>query len=114
MRYFARPIRRAPYPWPAVSPWVALLIALPTVLLAGSQPAAAIAPEQEKLFEEKVRPLLVARCQGCHGAQVAEGGLRLDNLPAVLKGGDSGAILTSGDPTASKVLKVVRRELEPA
>ena len=114
MRHISLTIRRAPHLWPAVFPLVALLIALPTVFLAGAQPAAAISPEQEKLFEEKVRPLLVARCQGCHGDRVAEGGLRLDNLPAVLKGGDSGTILTPGDQTASKVLKVVRRELEPA
>ncbi len=114
MRHISLTIRRARHLWPAVSPLAAMLIALLTVLLAGSQPAAAISPEQEKLFEEKVRPLLVTRCQGCHGARLAEGGLRLDNLPAVLKGGDSGAILTPGDPTASKVLKVVRRELEPA
>ncbi len=114
MRHISLTIRRARHLWSAVSPLAALLIALPTVFLAGAQPAAAISPEQEKLFEEKVRPLLVARCQGCHGDRVAEGGLRLDNLPAVLKGGDSGTILTPGDQTASKVLKVVRRELEPA
>ena len=95
-------------------PSAGLLIALSTALLTGGQALAAIAPEHEKLFEEKVRPLLVARCQGCHGDRVAEGGLRLDNLPAVLKGGDSGTILAPGDPAASKVLKVVRRELEPA
>ena len=104
MRHISLTIRRALHFRLAVSPLVSLLIALSTVLLAGSRPAAAIPPEQEKLFEEKVRPLLVARCQGCHGDRVAEGGLRLDNLPAVLKGGDSGTILTSGDPAASKVL----------
>ena len=76
--------------------------------------APAPSPEQEKLFEEKVRPLLIARCQGCHGERVAEGGLRLDNLPSVLAGGDSGPILTPGDPAASRIVKVVRREAEPA
>jgi len=114
MRHSARPIRRALHPWPVVfretGMWIVVLVAVAV----GGRLAEAIPPEQEKLFEEKVRPLLVSRCQGCHGARVAEGGLRLDNLPAVLAGGDAGPILSPGDPAASRVLKAVRRETEPA
>jgi hypothetical protein len=43
----------------------------------GVAPAAeATSRELEILFEARVRPLLAARCQGCHGDKVAEAGLR--------------------------------------
>ena len=114
MRLIARPIRRAHQPRPVVVRSAGMWIAFLATILAGERPAKAIPPEHEKLFEEKVRPLLVARCQGCHGPRVSEGGLRLDNLPAVLAGGDSGAILSPGDPAASRVMKAVRREIDAA
>ena len=82
--------------------------------LASLPAAAAVTPEQEKVFEEKVRPLLVTRCQGCHGPRVAEGGLRLDHLPGTLEGGDSGPAIVPGDAAASRLIGAVKRTLEPA
>ena len=39
--------------------------------------------EQSAFFESKVRPLILAKCEGCHGEAAASGGLRLDKpLPA--------------------------------
>src|SRR5688572_10122040 len=68
-------------------------------------------PEQEKFFEEKVRPLLVEHCLDCHGPQKQESGLRLDSRQAVLKGGDSGEpFAVAGHPEQGLVLKAVRRE----
>src|SRR6187401_3866005 len=68
------------------------------VLAAGrSQPAraaesgaSALTPEQEKFFEEKVRPVLATRCWQCHGEKKQESGLRLDSRQAAIDGGDSG------------------------
>ena len=40
-----------------------------------------VTPEQERFFEEKVRPLLAANCWECHGAKKQESGLRLDSRP---------------------------------
>jgi len=40
-------------------------------------------------FEKHVRPLLVEKCQSCHGAEKQKGGLRLDSRAALLKGGES-------------------------
>jgi hypothetical protein len=68
-------------------------------------------PDQEKFFEEKVRPLLVEHCLDCHGPQKQESGLRLDSRQAVLKGGDSGEpFAVAGHPDQGLVLKAVRRE----
>ena len=56
-------------------------------LIAGSAVAsAANGPDPSAFFESRVRPLLVAKCQGCHGGKIAEAGLRLDSRPALLAG----------------------------
>jgi YHS domain-containing protein len=44
----------------------------------------------------------------CHGPDKAKGGLRLDSLQAVLKGGKSGAILVPGNAAASELIKRLR------
>src|SRR6185436_17616904 len=65
-----------------------------------------------KLFEEKIAPLLAARCYKCHSAQAPKpkGGLLLDARAAALKGGDTGPALVPGKPEASLLLKAVRWE----
>ncbi len=73
-----------------------------------SDAAPVITPEQEKLFEEKIRPLLVANCQECHGSKKQESGLRLDSRDALLAGGDSGQKgVVPGDPDHSLLIKAV-------
>jgi mono/diheme cytochrome c family protein len=70
--------------------------------------APAITPEQEKHFEEKIRPLLVTHCQECHGSKKQESGLRLDSRDALLAGGDSGQKgVVPGDPDHSLLIKAV-------
>jgi hypothetical protein len=54
-----------------------------------------------------VRPLLVGRCQKCHGASKASGGLRLDSREAILGGGDSGPAAVPGRPDESLVVHAV-------
>src|SRR4051812_21002960 len=67
-----------------------------------SDAAPAITPEQERLFEEKVRPLLANNCQECHGSKKQESGLRLDSRQAIIDGGDSGQrAVVPGDPNRS-------------
>lgn len=61
-----------------------------------------------QFFEEKVRPLLAARCWGCHGdAKVS--GLRLDSREGMLAGGRLGPALQPGDPSQTLLLRAVRR-----
>lgn len=69
--------------------------------------AAAPSPEGLKFFENKVRPLLVQQCQECHGAQKHKGGLRLDNLPYIVQGGESGPAIVPGDAEKSLLIKAV-------
>lgn len=58
-------------------------------------------------FESKVRPLLIAKCQECHGSEKPKSGLRLDSREAVLTGGESGPAAVSGKPDQSLLMDVI-------
>ncbi len=68
----------------------------------------AVTTEQTEFFETKVRPLLFARCFGCHGDKQQISGLRLDGLAHVLKGGSRGPALVPGDAEKSLLTQTVR------
>ncbi len=54
-----------------------------------SQGLLADAKENLKFFENEVRPLLSEQCYSCHGEEKQKGGLRLDHISWIKKGGDS-------------------------
>ncbi len=58
-------------------------------------------------FVKDVRPILQRVCFECHGAEKHEGGLRLDQRDAALRGGDNGRVLTAGKPDESELLRRV-------
>jgi mono/diheme cytochrome c family protein len=66
--------------------------------------AEAVAPEDVRYFETRVRPLLAEKCFKCHGPQMQKGGLRLDSAGAFRKGGASGRPLVVSDKPAEGIL----------
>ncbi len=66
--------------------------------------------EQIEFFEKHIRPVLVDHCYECHsaGAKKIKGGLLLDSRSGVRTGGDTGAVITPGDPEASMLIQAVR------
>jgi hypothetical protein len=48
-----------------------------------------------------IKPLFEASCLRCHGQERPKGGLRLDSLSGVLKGGKDGAVVVAGDSKKS-------------
>ncbi len=60
-------------------------------------------------FESKIRPVLTTKCYGCHASTLKApmGGLALDTKAGLLKGGDSGPILTPGKPDQSRLLEAL-------
>ena len=66
--------------------------------------------DQVEFFEKRIRPVLVEHCYDCHsaGAKKIKGGLVVDSRAGVHKGGDTGALLTPGDPEASMLIQAVR------
>ena len=101
MSDFASP-RRAVFP-------LAFGLTLAALLSGGRSLAAeATSKELETLFESKVRPLLTAKCQRCHGDKLAEAGLRLDSRRSMLAGSDTGPVVVPGDAAKSRLVAAVR------
>lgn len=63
-------------------------------------------------FVNDIQPLLQKNCVACHNLQKAEGGLNLENLEVLLKGGDSGAALQTGKSAESSLVRRVKGEEE--
>jgi hypothetical protein len=63
-------------------------------------------------FEKKIRPMLVEHCYKCHSgeAKKPKGGLLLDSVAGIRKGGDSGPLFVPGKPKESLLLTVLRHE----
>jgi mono/diheme cytochrome c family protein len=64
------------------------------------------------LWTSKVQPLLDVNCVKCHGPLQQKSGLELDNLEALLKGGDDGAVIVPGKPLESRLYKNLASDAE--
>jgi hypothetical protein len=74
---------------------------------------AQISSEELEFFEKQVRPILVARCYGCHSAEKTSGGLALDFRQGWQIGGDSGPAIVAGTPQESLLIDAINyRSLE--
>ena len=69
-----------------------------------------ITPEQEKFFETKIRPVLVNSCYECHGPKKQQAGLRVDHRQFLIKGGDTGTVLTPGKLGESRLWAVLQHD----
>ena len=58
-------------------------------------------------YERQVKPLLRERCFNCHGALKQQAGLRLDTVRLMIRGGESGAVISPSDPASSVLLRRV-------
>ena len=58
-------------------------------------------------FENKVRPILVRRCNECHANGESEGGLSLQSRSSMIAGGDTGTAIVPGDPAESLLVKAI-------
>jgi mono/diheme cytochrome c family protein len=76
------------------------------------QTAPASSPEGIEYFEAHIRPLFVAHCLECHGAD-KQGGLQLDSRAAMLAGSDHGPSVVPGNAADSRLMSAVRWTDEP-
>src|SRR5262249_1876308 len=63
-------------------------------------------------FPRDVKPILAQRCFRCHSSLEQESNLRLDSVPAILKGGDGGAVVGRGKGRESRLIAAVERQGE--
>lgn len=52
-------------------------------------------------YDKDIRPMLEASCFRCHGDQRPKGGLKLNSLESLLKGGEDGKVVVPGDSKKS-------------
>lgn len=64
-------------------------------------------------FHKEIMPLLRKSCVACHQAKLAEGGLSLESIDEMVKGGDSGAAVVAGQITESLLITRASGEEEP-
>lgn len=97
------------------------LIGLGCLLVAGNSafaidlPIAIEKPQRTEPvdFHKEVMPLLRKSCVACHQAKLAEGGLILESLAEMVKGGDSGAAVVAGKVAESLLITRASGEEEP-
>jgi uncharacterized membrane protein len=69
----------------------------------GNSPAGKTSPpvdlQTQPVYTAAIQPVFDKYCVGCHGPDKAKGGLRVDTVANLVKGGDSGSVLTP--PSAS-------------
>lgn len=60
-------------------------------------------------FDKDIQPILTERCLDCHGPDKQKSGLRVDQRPILLKGGDSGVkSVVPGDPSKSHLIELLK------
>ena len=89
-------------------------IILATVTLGQAQAWAEGEPSSAQIhfFEEKIRPVLAAKCYKCHSerARKIKGKLKLDSREAILKGGSEGPSVILGKPDESLMIIAMRHQ----
>lgn len=89
---------------------MAIRVFMAAVSLAAASTAAG---DEAAFFKDRIEPILVGKCLGCHGADT-KGGLDMRALTGLLKGGESGAAIVAGDADASLLLRrAVQGEMPP-
>ena len=58
-------------------------------------------------YVKQVKPILVARCAGCHGVKQQQLGLRIDSGRGLLAGGDSGPAVLPGQSAKSLLIHAI-------
>jgi len=71
-------------------------------------------PDQIDFFESHVRPLLSEHCYECHsqGAKKLKAELRLDSRQGIMRGGESGSVISPGNAESSPLIRAIRYQEE--
>jgi WD40 repeat protein len=89
---------------------------LVAVARAGDGPIAIDTPVRTRPvdFETEVMPILRANCVACHNAKKESGGLNLESVASLAKGGEHGVAIVAGKAVDSVLLKLASHQQKPA
>jgi WD40 repeat protein len=84
-----------------------LLLFLAAIASAEDTPALDKAIAEKISYRADVWPILKRHCWGCHSGGDSKGGLSVDTVAEMLKGGDGGALFEAGKPDESMLLEMI-------
>ena len=64
-------------------------------------------------YDEEIQPILEENCSACHSSVVKQGDLQVTEYEPLMAGGESGLVVTPGDPDASKFWLQIRSGAMP-
>ena len=64
-------------------------------------------------YDEEIRPILEENCSACHSSVVKQAELQVTEYDPLMAGGQSGQVVTPGDPDASKLWLQIRSGAMP-
>ena len=64
-------------------------------------------------FKEDIAPFMANICMPCHNTRRKSGGLSMENIETLLRGGDSGEVLEPGKPDSSRLYLMVAAKEQP-
>ena len=64
-------------------------------------------------FEQDLLPIFKKNCLACHNQTMAQGGLILETRGSILKGGNRGPVVVSGQSDASRLLQLAAHQSQP-
>lgn len=89
-----------------------VVVAISLLSCASQAVGVELSAQQREFFEAKIRPVLVENCYECHNSIDAnEGGFIADFAAGMLKA-DSGPVIVKGKPEQSRLIKVLRHEID--
>ena len=73
----------------------------------------ALAGAADSLWQSHIQPILVEKCQKCHGGAKSEAGLDLRSIGSLLKGSEDGPVVVAGQPDRSLLIEVIQPDADP-
>ena len=84
------------------------------LLLAILAPCLAAGEPTDPVFEQEVKPLLLARCQACHSEGEQTSGFSVGSLRSVISGGNKhGRAVLEGNAEASPLVRLLKGQINP-
>lgn len=82
-------------------------------ILAGSHSSVADDQPAQAVDQHDVLPILLLRCNTCHGPRIRQGGVDLRTRQAMIKGGKNGPAMIPGDADASPMIRRIESHACP-
>ena len=68
--------------------------------------------DQAIVFKDVIKPILDAKCMNCHGEASKKGGLLLEDVAGILRGGKTGPLFEPGKPSVSLIIQRIHLPLQ--